>query len=495
MPRIEELPDDFDTSINLNDVSSPSTNPSKQHGSSPAPETAAGITPIAINQSVPFPNSKLAPERDPNLPPDAPDVPMPPAMANTRAHTADELITLLNRTPLFMTELDETDGAGGSNTDLDALRALAYEGTRAQVADGFRERGNESVADKDWKNARDFYTRALNYLHGVGEEGRKAAARSAAAADSSLAAKIEGKKQWDRRTEDGKLDGGEGPAAVPWADTGDAPADWTPAKEAELALAVEEKCLTNRALANLNLQNYGACVRDCGAALRLNNKNVKAYYRSASALLALDKIVDAQDAINYCLSVDPENKPAEALAAKIDARKDYLAKLAKQRREREEREKRELVTLQWGLKARGYAVKMTANRPADVEDAQLSLEDPLDASSELTLPVLLLYPTAGQTDLLKAVSENHALQQHLNYILPLPWDEKAEFGDGDGAAVDLFADTVSGGMVKVGKKVPLREVLAGGKVVIADGLWRVYVVPKAKVGGWIEEVKKRKGRT
>jgi hypothetical protein len=37
-----------------------------------------------------------------------------------------------------MSTLDETDGAGDKNTELEALRALAYEGTRAEVVKNFR---------------------------------------------------------------------------------------------------------------------------------------------------------------------------------------------------------------------------------------------------------------------------------------------------------------------------------------------------------------------
>ncbi|KAB8345881.1 hypothetical protein FH972_022936 [Carpinus fangiana] len=500
MPRIEELPDDFDTSLNLRDA------PSPPQPSPAAPQSAAGIPSSMLDQVLPFPDSKLAPAS--TLPEGAASAAMPPAMANTRAHTSDEVIAMLNRTPLFMTQLDETDGKGGSNTELDALRALAYEGTRAQVADGFRERGNECVAERDWKNARDYYTRALDYLRGVGEEGRKAATNhgqtAVAAADGngegvaeppSLAEKLEGKKGWTRRTKDGKLDGGEGEAQVDWADTRDAPPDWTPEQETALARGVEEKCCTNRALCNLELKNYRQCTLDCAQALLLNPRNVKAYYRSASALLQLDRLTEATDAINFCLSVDPTNAPAETLATKIQTRVEAVAKQEKLRKDREEKKRKELVTLQTAIKARGYAVNMTKNRPADVEDAEISLSDPLDASSELWLPVLLMYPTAAQTDLLKSVSEHDTLLQHLDYILPLPWDEKSEFGRGNAEQVELFADTISGGMVKVGKKVPMRDVLKGGKVVVADGLWRVYVVPKSKVTVWIEEMKKRKGRT
>ena len=44
------------------------------------------------------------------------------------------------------------------------MRALQYEGTRAEVAQGFKERGNEMVKEKRWKDAKEFYTQGLGAL-------------------------------------------------------------------------------------------------------------------------------------------------------------------------------------------------------------------------------------------------------------------------------------------------------------------------------------------
>ncbi|KAL8931886.1 MAG: hypothetical protein Q9211_006666, partial [Gyalolechia sp. 1 TL-2023] len=47
------------------------------------------------------------------------------------------------------------------NIQVEALRALQYEGTRAEIAQGFKERGNEMVAEKRWKDAKEYYTKGL----------------------------------------------------------------------------------------------------------------------------------------------------------------------------------------------------------------------------------------------------------------------------------------------------------------------------------------------
>lgn len=64
----------------------------------PPPWTS--IVPATASQSTPFPVSKSALGRDDNTPS------LPPQMASVRSHTADEILQMMNQTPLFMTSLD-----------------------------------------------------------------------------------------------------------------------------------------------------------------------------------------------------------------------------------------------------------------------------------------------------------------------------------------------------------------------------------------------------
>lgn len=128
-----------------------------------------------------------------------------------------------------------------------------------------------------------------------------------------------------------------------------------------------------------------------------------------------------------------------------------------------------------------------------MHDAALSLADPLDASSTLRVPVVLLYPLAAQSDFVKAFAEGESVGEHLSYILPVPWDEAGEYTP---AGVDVFIETAGGkGLVKAGKKVPLLKLLAGGKVEILDGMLKMFVVPTPKAAGWIETWKSRRGKS
>lgn len=89
---------------------------------------------------------------------------LPPAMEGLRGHTVDDVYKMINRTPLFMTTLDETDGEGGENVELEAIKALMHEGTTAEIAGNFREQGNEQAKAKRWKDAKAFYDQALAAL-------------------------------------------------------------------------------------------------------------------------------------------------------------------------------------------------------------------------------------------------------------------------------------------------------------------------------------------
>lgn len=149
MSRIEELPDDFNEKIDLNKVSA-----------GPAPPSPAPDFLDQILAASPFPTPKASQMPSGNGAGPA----LPPAMEGLRGHTVDEVYKMINRTPLFMTTLDETDGEGGENVELEAIKALMHEGTTAEVAGNFREQGNEQAKAKRWKDAKAFYDQALTAL-------------------------------------------------------------------------------------------------------------------------------------------------------------------------------------------------------------------------------------------------------------------------------------------------------------------------------------------
>ncbi|CEP61949.1 HSP70/90 family co-chaperone CNS1 LALA0_S04e04302g [Lachancea lanzarotensis] len=93
---------------------------------------------------------------------------LPPQLSEFQNKTTDEVLEELNRMPFFMKTLDETDGEGGQNTELEALKALAYEGEPQEVAENFKKQGNELYRAKRYGDAREIYNKALD-VDGVPE--------------------------------------------------------------------------------------------------------------------------------------------------------------------------------------------------------------------------------------------------------------------------------------------------------------------------------------
>ncbi|KAF2157864.1 TPR repeat protein-like protein [Myriangium duriaei CBS 260.36] len=433
--RIEELPEDFEEKVSV----------AGKRSSSPK-----------MGDQIPSLEQLMAQAesygKQANGAPQTAGAQMPPDMADIKQYSADEVLAEMNKVPLFMTSLDDTDGPEGGNLQLEALKALAYEGTRAEIAGNFREQGNEAAREKLWKDAREFYDRALETLR---------------MSDEQL---LEAK-------------GGEGPTEFEVVELDN---EDEKAKEAQIL----EASHVNRALCNLEMKNYGACLRDCAAVVKVNPKNVKAWYRSATACLALDKIDQAEDACARGLAADTSNAALKTLATKILKRKQYLGDLAKARHEREERQQKEEAALKLALSSRNISIR-TTSEPPDMEDAAMSLEEPTNPASTLRIPALLLYPLHEQTDFIKQFAEDESVGQHLQYIMPLPWDEQQIYNP---EVVDCYVETTAGGLLKAGKKMALLRILNTGKVQIVDGLLRIYVVPRDKASSWIETFKKRRFR-
>ena len=142
-------------------------------------------------------------------------------MAEIKSQATTEVLTEMNRMPLFMTNLDETDGEGGENIALEALKAMAYEGTRAEIAENFRQQGNECARAKQWTDAKEFYDKAVAALKGPQNNPDP---------DAS------------------------GPDVIE--------VELDEAEEAKKEKATEEACYVNRALCNLEKSKCLICVTD-----------------------------------------------------------------------------------------------------------------------------------------------------------------------------------------------------------------------------------------
>lgn len=362
---------------------------------------------------------------------------LPPAMAAMHGKSAPEILADLNKTPLFMTELEEND-------ELEAFKSLAYEGTPAEVALNFKERGNECFKEKHWADAKEFYTKGIQVLQ------------------------IEQRK---RATEMRSVD--------------------TENPEEHEELQILEASLVNRAACHLSLQNYRSCTLDCAAVLKLNPRSVKAYYRSAKALLALSKIPEANDVCVRGRAIDPSNSALKAVAEQIVAKSNEVQAKKKKELEREQEKRNEEKLLKAALKSRGIKMRKTS-QPPEMEDAKVHLVlHPDDSTSELVFPTILLYPLHLQSDFLKDFAETETLGLRLAQVLaePAPWDTNKEYTL---QRVECYMETLGGGLIKVGKNITLSKALGGGNVEVVDDVVKMFVVPKAKAEAWIKDHKAKK---
>lgn len=98
MAPVEELTDEFKEALKID---------------TPIASQAPISSQSTVPPSVPFPLPLKSQDEDSNLPQ------IPPQMESIRSHTADEIVGMMSKTPLFMTSLE--DAADGMSTFL--LRA------------------------------------------------------------------------------------------------------------------------------------------------------------------------------------------------------------------------------------------------------------------------------------------------------------------------------------------------------------------------------------
>lgn len=385
---------------------------------------------------------QTTPETQPSAA-DATKPQLPPAHAMASGKTVDEVWEDLNKSPLFMTDLD----ANEENDDIAALQALAYEGTPLENGQEFKERGNEYFKIKNYVDAKEFYGKGVAIL--AGEERKRARGEQT-------------------KNQEGVIDTEE---------------------EIQKQRETLEALYVNRAACHLSVKNYRSCWLDCAAALRLNPRNIKAYFRSARALLAVDRIEEADDVCACGLSLDESNASLRAVADDIIKRAKEIDARRKRDAEREAKEKRRALLIKAALRARNIPTRTTP-QPPEMEDAGIALlPDPDDPRSTLAFPTVLLYPLHLESDFVKAFEETHSLEDHLSYIFPLPWDKEGAYTT---ASVEAFVETTQGGLLKMGKRVPLLKVLGTGKVEVVDEVVRIFVVPKDKAEAWTKEHKAKR---
>ncbi|KAI9000943.1 40S ribosomal protein S7 [Trametes punicea] len=345
---------------------------------------------------------------------------------------AEQKLAEFDSVPLFMKSLPEDPA---DDVAISALQSLAYEGSPDEIAQNFKEQGNDYFKGKRYREALGFYTQGVD------------------------------------------------------------------AKPTDPTLL--EALLCNRAACNLELQNYGSVLRDCSKAIGINPKSSKAYYRSALALIALERYDEALDCCDRCLQFDKDNKAVQATREKAARLKD-----AKDRRERERQERIRQQQLKQARLRAAYKERNIIVVPVPDTVAQNPYEpdfDPEDTTSNtLIFPVLLLYPQYATSDLISHFQEDTPFSAHLSAMFPPnapqpEWDKEGEYTDGN---LVVYGFTKRQRLLKVGKKMTLRDVFKAAKakdgepkdgLELKDGTLTFIVLPKGvEEQKWVEDFKRNR---
>ncbi|GAA5840273.1 hypothetical protein JCM9279_002332 [Rhodotorula babjevae] len=401
----------------------------------------------------------------------------------------DDILAGFDAVPLFMKSLPEELGGTAKQRDtkegetnpsdtLAALQALAYDGDPSEIAENFRNQGNDLFKRRKFRDAIGFYTRALD------EVGK----------DLSIE---------ERRTL------------------------WSNRAAANLELG--NNGATLRDCSQVLAQNNASYPDPPSDAS--HRTTMKALLRSARALSALDKLAEALDALSRLALLEKElGEEVKDVGKKW---RDEVEKKVEVRRRREaekaEKERRKMLgdaALVLALTQRGVVFpRPTAKKalfagcPTDVTPPHFD-PDIMPVASLPSIPLLAPSPLPADFQPWQPAPPETPLVFPVFLLLPLAspptrdlimaFPEQATFGDAlqsmdqDAQAVQLYLATRRGRVLKIGAKLTLGKVLAAaGKVKEGDApdgwelkegwAFEMVGVPKGERGeewiqGWKKEV-------
>jgi tetratricopeptide (TPR) repeat protein len=174
--------------------------------------------------------------------------------------------------------------------------------------------------------------------------------------------------------------------------------------------------------------NYRSCLYDCAQAIKFNPENIKAYFRSVKALLALDRIEEGIDCCKKGLLVNPENQALTEFLVKLEKRRIEVEELHRISLQKKQAKQKEEMQLMNALKARGYQYIEKKDEDENLvrfqhPDAPINRIQ-IAEEGELTFPVVLLYPEYNQSDTISSFYETDSLYAHFQNMFqePSPWD-------------------------------------------------------------------------
>ncbi|KAJ1964883.1 HSP70/90 co-chaperone [Dipsacomyces acuminosporus] len=342
----------------------------------------------------------------------------------------------LNKIPLFMQHLPDSEE---ENVAIEALKSLAYDGPPEEIAENFKDQGNECFKAGKYAEAADFYTKGLEPEHD-NRDLKVSLLTNRAAANLHL-------HNYGRVLRD--------------------------CSEALRLKPETPKALFRSAKACLALAKFEEAVECCRWGLGMDSDN--------KDLLKLQKEVEATRAKHE---------------RKIEEREERRRKLE----ERREKVKRavEIRNLKFDT-TRKSKPKDGSDDEVDAEegrrrtlhpwendsDRQVSLDE---ESGHLQWPAFFLYPEFKESDFIEKFDEAVTLGDMLQEVLAEPpaWDSQQHPKYTIGNVDTYFLSRPVGGfdederLVKVGMGTRLGTALAHEKYVIRDGIPSFVVLPRGE---------------
>lgn len=241
--------------------------------------------------------------------------------------------------------------------------------------------------------------------------------------------------------------------------------------------------LSNRAAVSLAVRNYGFALRDAAKAITLDPELIKAYWRAAKAALELKKVEEATVFAKRGLEKAPENTDLLSIieqAARVQAQLEA------------DNAKREAHLAQGKQLVEAFSRRGVVHQ-ADAEKHALSELPPGIFGStppkarfgkgKLTLPIVFMYPTLGQFDLIEAADESTCLMDHLSemFASPAPWDPERLYSTAGRFVAFIRAINEEGEspniLYRVNLRTPLNRLLGSVIKAFELGILTIYVLP------------------
>ncbi|GMI33046.1 hypothetical protein TrCOL_g2322 [Triparma columacea] len=207
--------------------------------------------------------------------------------------------------------------------------------------------------------------------------------------------------------------------------------------------------LANKAMAHMELKNWGYVIEDSLKSLMLDGSNVKSWYRLAKAHETRREYEECMAACEKGLKVEEDNKSLKKIADKV-VKKAEAARIARQKKERERVRRVGEVKSLWkfckdkGIKLGRVPLVSTLDDDGDEDDTdekrwnhQLPHTGKMPKVRSLVeyeFPAMFLYPAVGQSDFVEGVEAGEMIALRLAQMFPdedgptpMPWDYNDEY--------------------------------------------------------------------